>query len=381
MLRSDGVLPGMSTAAVPSLSERASWVEVIPGRITQLEIPRGRSTTYLTHGLYRYVGKLPPPLMAYLLEEYSSPGDVVVDPMSGGGTTAIEAVSAQRSFIGFDINPVARLVTAAVSSLPVDGDFGAFCEEALRAARETPPIAVPAGLESYFSRDAYQVLAGGLRIAKSPAEKLLVLSIARQASYANTKKINTVVDKTKTPRPIDGLLRTAAAKFSRSFEAMAAVGVEDATISEAKSDQMPLEDESADFVLLHPPYLTNTAFSEVTQLQLQLLGHDPVKLRSRELAYRGSYFHVPNGLRKYLVGWSETIKEAKRVVRPGGVIATINGDGSIDGVRIPVGAITKEFATDLGLSIELEAMHILNNHTGLTLSRRMTGQHVQVYRK
>lgn len=371
----------MSTAAVPSLSERASWVEVTPGRITQLEIPRGRSTTYLTHGLYRYVGKLPPPLMAYLLNEYSSPGDVVVDPMSGGGTTAIEAVSAQRSFIGFDINPVARLVTAAVSSLPVDGDFGAFCEEALGAAREASSFAVPAGLENYFSRDAYHVLAGGLRIAKSPAEKLLVLSIARQASYANTKKINTVVDKTKTPRPIDGLLRAAATKFARSFEAMAAVGIEKATISEAKSDQTPLEDESADFVLLHPPYLTNTAFSEVTQLQLQLLGHDPVKLRSRELAYRGSYFHVPNGLRKYLVGWSETIKEAKRVVRPGGVVATINGDGSIDGVRIPVGAITKEFATDLGLSLELEAMHILNNHTGLTLSRRMTGQHVQVYRK
>ena len=56
-------------------------------------------------------------------------------------------------------------------------------------------------LGRYFSPDAYGLLTTGLRLARTPVEKTLVLSIARRASYANTKKINTVVDSTKTPAP------------------------------------------------------------------------------------------------------------------------------------------------------------------------------------
>ena len=64
----------------PTLAERASTVEERPGDPPELGVPRTTSTSYLTHGSFRYVGKLPPPLVAFFLDRYTSVGDIVLDP-------------------------------------------------------------------------------------------------------------------------------------------------------------------------------------------------------------------------------------------------------------------------------------------------------------
>jgi 16S rRNA G966 N2-methylase RsmD len=44
---------------------------------------------------------------AWLVERFSNPGDMVLDPFVGSGTTAAAAVRLGRRFIGCDINPAA----------------------------------------------------------------------------------------------------------------------------------------------------------------------------------------------------------------------------------------------------------------------------------
>lgn len=361
----------------PDLRTRASWVDTAGNDGRDWEIPRGVSTTYLTHGLYRYVGKLPPPLTALLVDRYSSEGDVILDPMCGGGTTAIEAVSSNRDCISFDINPVSLTVTEAMSTVP-DRSLMEFATKVLARAK---PAQTPAELAKYFSSDSYGLLSEGVQSATSAWERALILSIARGVSFANTKKINTVFDPAKAPKDASSALLAAAAKFDIAFESFSRTEPRSSVVGEAAGEALPLAESSVDLVLLHPPYLTNTAFSEVTHLQLLLLGYSPTAIRAKELANRGSYFQHPNGLKRYLLGWFRTMQEASRVVRPGGHIAIVNGDGRIDGVRIPVGAITKEFGADLGLHLVSTARHVLNNHTGLTLTRRMHHQHVVVFQR
>lgn len=363
------------TEEAPTLGERADWVSCASD---VLEVPRGTPTGYLTHGLFRYVGKLPPPLVAYLLHEFGADSDVVVDPMSGGGTTAIEAVTSGRTSLNFDVNPVSLLVTEAMSTQTDVAALAEFVDGVAWGVEEHRP---PEGLAEYFSPNSYSVLKTGLKLAKSPAEQALVLSVARKASYANTKKINTVVDHSKEPLEAVDLLRRSLRKFSQGFEQLnhAVSGV--ASTAKGRADKLELEDGTADFVLLHPPYLSNTAFSEATELQLRLLDQEPVKLRDSELAYRGSYFHVPNGLKKYLIGWGKILAESYRVLRPDGIAAVVVGDGRVDGIRIPVGAISYEYGDDLGFKCLWRGRHILNNQTGWTLSRRMSEQHVLVFRK
>ena len=51
-------------------------------------------------------GSIPPGIVAHLLHYYTQPGDLVVDPMAGGGTTLDVCESMGRRCLAFDIAPV-----------------------------------------------------------------------------------------------------------------------------------------------------------------------------------------------------------------------------------------------------------------------------------
>lgn len=72
-----------------------------------------KQTSYATHGYHRYPAKFIPQLAARLIQEYSSEGDLAVDPFMGSGTTLVEAKRLRRPSVGVDINPVAQLVAHA----------------------------------------------------------------------------------------------------------------------------------------------------------------------------------------------------------------------------------------------------------------------------
>ena len=65
------------------------------------------------HSMCSYMGMFPASLPRYFIEQFTEPGDIVVDPFSGRGTTALEACIAGRIGIGLDLNPLASLLTAA----------------------------------------------------------------------------------------------------------------------------------------------------------------------------------------------------------------------------------------------------------------------------
>ena len=80
----------------------------------------GHDTLYASHGLHAYAAKCPPQLVRYGIRYYSAPGDTVLDPMVGSGTTLVEARLLGRQAIGYDIDPLARLI-AEVKSRPIEG--------------------------------------------------------------------------------------------------------------------------------------------------------------------------------------------------------------------------------------------------------------------
>lgn len=80
--------------------------------IKEAALSRSRITG-LTHNFYRYPARFPPTLIRELITKFTSPGDLVVDPFSGGGTSAVEARVTGRKFLGFDINQLAIFVALA----------------------------------------------------------------------------------------------------------------------------------------------------------------------------------------------------------------------------------------------------------------------------
>jgi hypothetical protein len=65
------------------------------------------------HPMCSYLASFPAALAHAFIARYSRPGDVVLDPFSGRGTTALQACAEGRIGVGSDLNPFAHLLTAA----------------------------------------------------------------------------------------------------------------------------------------------------------------------------------------------------------------------------------------------------------------------------
>ena len=78
--------------------------EQFPITVAQANSPEGYAGLYAFH---KYWGKKPHETIAYVIEQLTHPGEIVVDPFVGSGSAAREAVRRGRRFVGFDISPVA----------------------------------------------------------------------------------------------------------------------------------------------------------------------------------------------------------------------------------------------------------------------------------
>lgn len=70
-----------------------------------------RRVTGLTHNFYRYPARFSPTFASTAIELFSNPGDIVLDPYMGGGTTIVEAMVAGRCAIGTDLNSLSIFLT------------------------------------------------------------------------------------------------------------------------------------------------------------------------------------------------------------------------------------------------------------------------------
>jgi hypothetical protein len=93
------------------------------------------NSLHTTHGLHAFAAKCPPQLVKYGISQYSKPGETVLDTMMGSGTTLVEARLMGRNGIGYDLDPLARLI-ASVKSRPLrDETIEAAFDQVLRRAK------------------------------------------------------------------------------------------------------------------------------------------------------------------------------------------------------------------------------------------------------
>jgi hypothetical protein len=80
----------------------------------------------LTHRYYRYPARFSPVFVAEVIGAFTEPGDLVADPFLGGGTSAVEAIAAQRRAIGTDVSALATFVARAKTLLPSEAKLAEF---------------------------------------------------------------------------------------------------------------------------------------------------------------------------------------------------------------------------------------------------------------
>ncbi len=70
-----------------------------------------KNSSYASHNVHPFPAKFPPQLPHEFIAELTGPNEIVLDPMVGSGTTVLEAYLLGRHGIGFDIDPLALLIS------------------------------------------------------------------------------------------------------------------------------------------------------------------------------------------------------------------------------------------------------------------------------
>ena len=83
----------------------------VRGTLPNLSGPLEAKPHTAVYKMHKYFARRPWNVFSELVARYSSPGEIILDPFSGGGVTVVEALRLRRKAIGVDVNPLAIYVT------------------------------------------------------------------------------------------------------------------------------------------------------------------------------------------------------------------------------------------------------------------------------
>jgi len=138
---------------------------------------RERERTKHVHRLHPYHGKFIPQLVEVLLGRYFVPGDHVLDPFAGSGTTLVQALESGLDATGVDIAAFncRRSASNTRGSLYQDaGNCGEACRKRAAEARSDMVLRTlsrKSNQPNPTTRDDYGFSAAPDRFAKSAARK------------------------------------------------------------------------------------------------------------------------------------------------------------------------------------------------------------------
>ena len=362
----------------------------------------GSNGRHSTHGWHPFPAKFPPQLPGYFIEKLSQPGDTVLDPMFGSGTTILEAVRLGRNATGCDIDPLARLIAEAKLSRldPIlalqlggavvekarrswatqrprlerelgerfEGKTRAFVDYWFRPAQQLELIALLQAIESHAPAEARQFLYmvfSSTIIAKSGG-----VSLARDLAHTRPHRVE---DK----KPI-----CAFDEFAKRLKTVLASGSQsgvstDARILPRSAEDTGLPAESVDLIVTSPPYANNAIdymrahkFSlvwlgwkvdELTNIRANCLGHDakaarewrnlPEQCESTIRRLSSVDERKAATLRRYFGEMSSVFAEMHRVLKPGKAAIVVVGSSTLRGIDVETHKGLAAAATSVGFQL------------------------------
>jgi hypothetical protein len=239
------------------------------------------------HQLAPYIGKLKSTIARDLIDQYSKPGNLIVDPFSGSGTIPLEALLAGRRVIASDVSSYAATLTQAkLAAPPTLGDALATAERLLSAADASQTVdlrRVPEWVRQYFhpkTLKAAIAFARTCRVEKNHFLMACLLGILHHQrpgflSYPSSHLVPYLRDR-KYPRrqfpemyAYRALRPRLVAKVHRAFRRR------QLTDAEGIFRQVSVEDirlsESFDAMITSPPYMNALDYSRDNRLRLWFL--------------------------------------------------------------------------------------------------------------
>jgi DNA modification methylase len=376
-----------------------------------------QASGYASHNFHAFPAKFPPQLPRTFIRGLTHPGDIVLDPMMGSGTTVVEALLAGRLGIGCDIDPLAlQLCKVKVTRVAVDRVVEAgseVLERATSVVRKQSGVLAEAlsrrfdpktrAFIDYWFRPETQLELLALiteieQIEDAPTRAFLELafsaiiitksggvSLARDLAHTRPHRVN------------DKIPRSALAEFKKRFQQNLSSLTElswgegriDIQCSNAQS--LPLAEASVDLIVTSPPYAANAIdYMRAHKFSLVWLGHPIDALAQKRKEYIGGeavndvdFESLPaktayavstigardakkgRVLHRYYSEMARSLREMLRVLKPGKAALVVVGTSTMRGLDTR----TQDCLADIGEAIGFEVVDIATRR--LDRDRRM----------
>jgi len=319
-------------------------------------------TSYATHGLFPYRGKFHPQMVKALLNVMGlRPGDTVLDPMAGSGTTAVEAALMGIRSIAVDASPFCELLARAkVAALEADlSPLTRLLAHRRDLQRTHAALSSKAGMErvrdlSYeprgMSRATFELLVLAFLDARGYAERS-----SRKGEYEFFLDI------------LRKYVDTVGRFHSALKEIAAPLG--DARVMRGDARCLSLPDASIDGALFSPPYSFAIDYLQNDATHLRYLGYEPNDLRSLMVGLNGR--SRADQVTAYFEDMTRVLHELVRVLRPGARCTMVVGSNVNQLTRIVGRAASNgelrcglegrliEIAEECGLHLELAIRRLI----------------------
>lgn len=395
------------------MKERIIQVEEIPIDVepeATLEIT-SNNLGYFTHSFFKYPCKFIPLVPKWAILKYSQPGEFVLDPFAGSGTTLVEAVLLQRNALGADFDKLSQLLcktkTVNLSGRQIQllAEFKAalfpeidqgylFRPDLHNISHWFPPenvlqlAALKERIEGIYAKTQDRGIHNFLLVCFA--------AIIRKCSYADDTSPKPYVSTRikKRPAAVREAFLSVLNSYLRNIERYKGHKLMESTIisQDARDIRAPEYEGRVSLAITSPPYIN--AFDYVRSLRLEnaWLGYYgdsdimtikreqvgtetiPSSVYSKNIEKTGNkkLDLILNAISendkkrafvvlKFFEDMTKNIMAVKKLLRPNSHYVIVVGDSEIRGVNIPTHEILVDIAEQNGFKLDNVFSYIIKN--------------------
>lgn len=412
---------------LPYSAIKSKFSSLTPSDSWSFKDVKRSETNYISHGYHRYPAKFIPQIVSRLILDFTSRGKLVFDPFGGCGTTLVEAKTLGRKSMGFDINPVAKLVTEVkitpLSPPSLENYLSKFISDFNQLKKEDVFLEHSERTSYWFNSSTQNELDKLYltinKIKNNRVKKFYLCAfshILKNCSKWLMKSIKPQVDPDKIPPDVlTTFLRHVKHMMSKNREFYDLLKQTGNLKTPAKmklrdsTKRFPLQNNSVDLIITSPPYVTSYEYADLHQLILLWLGDDSKRYprwskytrryqsfrkkfigtklaeHNKDKHFLGFFAHhivnrLPNNRRyaksvaKYFFDMQKSIAEMYRVLKPGKKACIIIGNTTLSGIEIKNAEVAAEQMQDAGFTIKNIIKRKLSNKMITPWRDRTTGK-------
>jgi len=321
------------------IKRKTSYFKTIDGKYTDyfhiIQKNQTRSVNqYLTHWIYPYKGKFHPQMIRALLNIIGlKEGDIVFEPFSGSGTTALEAQLLGINFIGIDISPLCI----------IQGKVKTESIYVLDKILEVKNAIISKLVPDLFQKETnYYAMINKL----SPDEKVKnFYKLARLLAVSDSSRRGRDF-KTSFIKNLNLMLLSIKDYIEIKEKLNLKLG--DVKIEAGDSRNIKLPDNSVDGIITSPPYSIALDYVQNDIHSLNDLGYDVLRMRNDFIGVRGN---GRSRVELYNEDMKKSYREMCRVIKHNRYAVIVIGNATYQGQEIKTVDFTIDYMESIGFKL------------------------------